>query len=461
MPTLTISATSATIESTPLALKPQYLEVLQLAALRQLEGNPDLTTLEVAALPHWHNKQAASIAPLLLKQHKIWQAALGIPLFVGSFYKVFRLNPDITPIFTQPLEQVRQDFAPKPSIVRLENRDAEAQSQLILGKIHIERGKLEAAISAFHAALEVEPSTIIKQETLFYLARAYEFQSEFGLAEKTLHRLHKCLEYHEREGNPTESVAYAWHSIGCARIHIRHSRWAEAKALYNKAKSILAAQPHRHRELGMVHNGLGRVYQNSPAPEGTPQTRLTDLLEVNLSHALREYETALHHYHLDTWHWAAQASLNDLGVVYKEKCKLIWRHQNPQAQRHLAQALRYFTLCHQICQAENTGDESAVVEINLGWAHRLYGQPDTARVWLEQALHLASQAGNKSDLGWGLCEFAELEWQLGNRNAAIEKLETAKEVFDSVGLLDAGNVALRRLLEVRHQPSAKPVHGDG
>jgi tetratricopeptide (TPR) repeat protein len=446
---LELHLTHITLETTTLELKPQYLEVLQLAALQHLEGNSDLSILEIAALPHWHDKQTSSIAPLLQKQHKIWQQTLGISLFMGSFYKTFHLNPDLTPVFTQPLEDVRRAFAPKPSIVRLENSDAEAQSQLILGKIHIEHGRLESAIAAFQFALEVEPATIIKQEAFFYLARAYEFSSQYKLAEKTLHRLHKCLEYHEREGNPTDPVAYAWYNIGSARIHLRHSRWTEAKTHYLRARGILAAHPHHHRELGMVHNGLGRIAQNSPVPEGTPRTRIVDLLEVNLSLAMREYQTALHHYHLDNWRWAAQASLNDLGVVYKEKCKLIWNKLNPQAMQHLAQALRYFTLCHDICQAENTGDESAVVEINLGWAYRLYGQPDTARQWLEKAVQLATQAGNKSDLGWALCEFAELELQSGDKNAAIDRLETAKDVFDLVGLHEAGNVALRRLLEVR------------
>jgi tetratricopeptide (TPR) repeat protein len=413
MITLLIAPTSITLESKTLELKPAWLEIIALAALRSHEENPEVQLLDIPKLPSWQTKDLNVIKASLSREHKKWIQKLGTPIFVGQLGKAFKLNPALTPAFTESLEAVRASLQPKGRLLaKLENPDAEAQANLMLAKLSIETGKLEAALATLENALDANASTDLKQEALFYQARAYEFNGQYTKAKQSLQRLKKCIEWHEQHNSRSEPRAKAWHSIGLARIHLRAGEWEKAKTAYLIAKKHL--EPHHYRELGMIFNGLGRVAQNSEA----------------LNEAQKHYETALEVYHRAEWVWAVQGSLNDLGVTFKLRCELLWKHNQPKAQKYLEQAFRYFMLCHQNCQAANTGDESAVVEINLAWSYRMFGQYDTAKEWIERAIQLATKANNLSDLGYAHMEYAELERIISGKIAAANQYHLAYNAFD-------------------------------
>ncbi len=415
----------------PLLLTQPWLELLQLAALHTLESPPDLTPLDVQQLPSWRAKSVEVIKSSLSREHKKWVRLYGVSFLTGQLGKAFRLNPELTPVLTESVAALQEKLRPKSNLLaKLENPEAEVQANLMLAKLSIENGLLEKALVAIQNALNANASPVLKQEALFYQARVYEFRSEFTVAHQSLQRLKKCLEWHEKNNSPSHPRAKAWFQIGTARIYLRQAQWQEAKSAYLAAKKYL--EPHHYRELGMVFNGLGRVAQNT----------------THLDVAQKHYEQALEFYHRAEWTWAVQATLNDCGVVYKERCKLIWKRQNHQAQKHLEQAFRYFTLCQQNCEAAQTGDESAVLEINLGWCYRMFEQFDLARQWLEKAVQLATKARNLSDLGWAYMEYAELELVTNGKLAAAEMYSRACGAFEDGQIDSARDLAKYKLEEM-------------
>jgi tetratricopeptide (TPR) repeat protein len=424
-----ITQTSIRLGTLDLELKPMWLELIALAALHTIEQHPTVTLLDVQQLLNWQAKDLTVIKSCLYREHKKWQKILAIPIFSGSLSSAFCLNPALTPVFTEPLEEIRAKLHPQSRLIpKLENPEAEAQANLMLAKLNIETGQLAAALIALTNALNTNASLSLKQEALFYQARTHEFRAEYEFAHQSLAQLKQCIETQSKNQSNLEPRARAWYSIGCARIHLRLGEWQQAKTAYLFAKHFL--EKHHYREWGMIFNGLGRVAQNT----------------TTLDEAQKHYEKALAHYHHAEWTWAVQATLNDCGVVFKERYK---NHpNNPKARKHLEQAFRYFTLCQQNCEAAHTGDESAVLEINLGWCYRMFEQYDTAQQWLEKAVQLATKAHNLSDLGWAYMEYAELEMQTSGKVAAAEMYSRAYEAFEDGQIDSARDLAKYKLEEM-------------
>jgi tetratricopeptide (TPR) repeat protein len=388
------------IQNRHLKLKPQWVEFITLSALKSLESNPTLTPAEIRSLGTWQNYSSdASVHAAISREHKKWEQHFEIPVLTGKFGKAFRLNPDLQPQFVQLLEEIKHKLVHtthKPQ--RLENPDSESQSQLLLGQLYLERGHLEKAQSAFLAALAARPNTNLRCESIFWLARVEELLGLYEQAKRTTARI--LEEIKKQNPNNLDPRVKAWHAISLARIELRYDRWQLAKTLFNNAKKQL--KPQHHRELGMVHNGLRRIAAH------------TSTLEEAQEHA----EQTLRHYHQAHWTWGVQAALCDCGALYRKRAERIWENQNNHARKHLGQALRYFLLCTEICEAANTGNNSAMVEINLAWTYRKLEQLETAKNWIEKAIQIASNAKNQSDLAWAYMEKAELETLHGNRIGA-------------------------------------------
>ena len=428
MLSLDISTYSIQLEQQQLGLKPQWMEVLLLAATRSQTSEPLLTLDNIGQLPNWHGYSSnPSIHAALAREHKKWQQHFGLPLLVGHFGKQFRLNPNIPVRFVQPLEEIKQHLTPKtPTIYALENHDTEAQVQLMLGQLSIERGQLEAAKSAFQKALQTNACENIKLEILFYQARALELQCQYQAAKQSLEQLWQIIQTKKT----LESRAKAWYKIGTARIQLRLEDYPNAQKNFLSAKKHLKA--HHHREHGMIHSGLRRIaYHTGSLPD-----------------ALKHAEAALEHYHQAGWTWAVQAALNDCGTIYRKRCELIWENQNSRARQHLTLALRYFSLCAEQCAVAGIGQDSAAVEINLLWCYRKQEDFETARSWAEKAVQIATRAGNQNDQAWALAEYAELEVQLGAVLEAANKFHQAFNIFDAIGLIGPRNHVRRRLEEV-------------
>jgi tetratricopeptide (TPR) repeat protein len=370
MLTLNSYTNTIQIKNRQLKLKPQWVELISLSAIKSVESNPTLSPAEIRTLSTWQNYTSdASVHAAISREHKKWIQHFAIPVFIGKFGKAFRLNPALQPQFVQLLEEIKHKVvhtAPRPQ--RLENPDSESQSQLMLGQLQLEHGHLEKAQAAFLSAQAARPNPNLRCEILFWLARVEEL---LGLYEQAKRTSRKILE--EQKKHPAlEARVTAWHAISLARIELRFDRWQLAKKLFNTAKKHL--KPQHHRELGMVHNGLRRIAAH------------TTSLEEAQEHA----EQTLWHYHQAHWIWGVQAALCDCGGLYRKRAERIWAGQNNQARKHLEQALRYFLLCTEICQAAGTGNNSAMVEINLAWSYRTLEQPEEAKHWVDKALARAS-----------------------------------------------------------------------
>ncbi len=403
------------IQNRQLKLKPQWVELISLSALKSLESNPTLTPSEIRTLSTWQNYTSdASVHAAISREHKKWIQHFEIPVFTGKFGKAFRLNPELQPPqFVQLLEEIKTKLVHiTHSPQRLENPDAESQSQLMLGQLHLERGNLEKAQSAFLSAYATRPNPLLRCEVLFWLARAEELLGLYEQAKRTSARI---MEEHKKQP-VLEPRVRAWHAISLARIELRLDRWQKAKKLFVYAKKHLKLQ--HHRELGMVFNGLRRIAAH------------TTSLEEAQEHA----EQTLWHYHQAQWTWGVQAALCDCGALYRKRAERIWQNQNNQARKHLGLALRYFLLCTEICQAAGTGNNSAMVEINLAWSYRTLEQLPEAKAWIEKALCIAQSAGNQSDLAWAHMEKADLEAMHGNRIGAAVHYNQAAEIFAALQL---------------------------
>lgn len=86
-----------------------------------------------------------------------------------------------------------------------------------------------------------------------------------------------------------------------------------------------------------------------------------------------------------------------------------------------------------------------MLETNLAWCYRKFRQYDQAKEWIDQAVRLASKAGNTSDLGMAYLEYAELELVTHGQIAAVRRLEQAVQVFEEGGLEGLRVHAQRRL----------------
>lgn len=402
------------IENRQLALKPQWLELLSLSALKHLENNPTLSPSDVRTLGSWRNYSTdASVHAAISREHKKWQQHFEIPVLIGKFGKAFCLNPDLQPQFVQLLEEVKNKLAQSPhTLQRLENPDSESQAQLLLGQLQLERGNLDKAQSAFLAAQAARPKAELRCEILFWLARVEELLGLYEQAKRTTARIEEEI----KKQPSIDARVKAWKHISSARIELRFDRWQLSKKLFNAAKKHL--KPEQHRELGMVHNGLRRIAVHT----------------TSLEEAQQHAEKTLWHYHQAHWTWGVQAALCDCGAIYRKRAERIWENQNKQARKHLGQALRYFLLCTEICQAAGTGNNSAMVEINLAWSYRQLEQLEDAKHWIDKALAIAESAKNQSDLAWAHMEKADLEALHGNRVGAAVHYNQAAEIFEVLQL---------------------------
>ncbi len=416
------------IENRHLQLKPQWVELLSLSAIKSFENNPTLTPAEIRNLSTWQNYTSdASVHSAISREHKKWMQHFEIPVFTGKFGKAFRLNPELKPQFVQLLEEIKHKIIQTThSPQRLENPDSESQSQLLLGQLQLERGNLAKAQSAFLAAQAARPNHYLRCEILFWLARVEELLGLYEQAKRTTARILEEIKKQES----LDARAKAWYAISLARIELRFDRWQLSKKLFLTAKKHL--KPEHHRELGMVYNGLRRIATH------------TSSLEEAQAHA----EQTLWHYHQAHWTWGVQAALCDCGAIYRKRAERVWTQQNSQARKHLGQALRYFLLCTEICEAAGTGNNSAMVEINLAWSYRTLEQLQEAKHWIDKAIEIAGSAKNQSDLAWAHMEKAELEALHGNRVGAAVHYNQAAEIFEVLQLRHHQENALRNAKKI-------------
>jgi tetratricopeptide (TPR) repeat protein len=293
--------------------------------------------------------------------------------------------------------------------LRLDDRMASAHH--VRGTISSRRGDDRGAIEAFRKAIQADPAG---SEAPLALALVHRRRGDSVTEEETLRSAIEARPHYWRY----------WWWLGA--LTFRQGRFVEAKACFRRLTELAPEYALGHAQYGGLLVLEGDYERAERALRRSIGLKPTDIAFSNLAtayfnhrhfeKAIQTYQEAFSHGYINFQIWA------NLGDAFH------WtpgkRDLAPDAYRQAVELAR----TNELRRFPN----DANVLAQLGDIYPKLGQPDSARIAIERALALDPRNANVQYLAALAC------WQIGRRNEALERLQTAVKLgYPSVWIRDS------------------------
>lgn len=245
--------------------------------------------------------------------------------------------------------------------------------QMAAGALRLDDGTLEKALATFEKAAQYATRPYLEAIALQNAARILErlgrYEEAADIASESFEALGRSRQY--RHWGEARTLAIQ------GQLCLRVGRIDDAEKVFRKALALVRGTS-QLRVLGEIYNGLG-----------------------NISAAREQYHDALACYQQALEHWILVENLYGIQALYFNigKLYLLWGGQLRTSDARRTSALykvarRWLEQCVRLCHLAGTGYDDNDAEIGLASIHRHFGEFPEALARANEAMTIATSAGN-------------------------------------------------------------------